>query len=145
MANNFILVGRTVDKPKEYNLKKKDGSDFIKATVVLAIDDGFGDNKKTDFPRLTLFGKNAERAVKYLEKGRLVYVRGKIGTSSYEKDGEKVYSTDLIVGNDYKDLEFLGSKRDAAKKEEEIATSAKAAEATEAEDSFEQADEDIPF
>lgn len=64
--------------------------------------------EKTEWHRITCFGKTAEIASQYLQKGRQVYIEGKISYGSYEKDGVKMYTTDIIV----KELQFLGSRGD---------------------------------
>ena len=60
--------------------------------------------KQTDFPRVTVFGKQAENCERYLAKGRLVGVQGRIQTGSYtNKDGATVYTTDVVADR----VEFL--------------------------------------
>ncbi len=51
----------------------------------------------TEWHRVTLFGKTAETASQYLAKGSQVYFEGKISYGSYEKDGVKHYTTDVIA------------------------------------------------
>jgi len=60
----------------------------------------------TEWHRVVAFGKTAENAIKFLSKGRQVYVEGRLQTSSYEKDGQKRYSTEIIAN----DIRFLGGK-----------------------------------
>ena len=60
-----------------------------------------------DFISCTAWGKTAENMCKYLGKGSKVAVVGRIETGSYEKDGRKIYTTDIIVS----ELEFHDSKR----------------------------------
>lgn len=63
--------------------------------------------READFIRCTAFSKTAEFAEKYLQKGTSVNVVGHIQTGSYDnKDGQKVYTTDVIV----EELEFAGRK-----------------------------------
>lgn len=60
--------------------------------------------KETDFPRITVFGRQAENCEKYLKKGRMVAVEGRIQTGSYtNKDGNKVYTTDVVANR----VEFI--------------------------------------
>jgi single-strand DNA-binding protein len=76
------------------------------ATFSIAIDrpprrDG---TRETDFPRITVFGRQAENCEKYLKKGRMVGVTGRIQTGSYtNKNGDKVYTTDIVADR----VEFL--------------------------------------
>ena len=59
---------------------------------------------EADFPRVIVFGKQAENCEKYLEKGRKIAVRGRIQTGSYKnKNGETVYTTDVVADR----VEFL--------------------------------------
>ena len=62
--------------------------------------------EKTEWHRIVLFGKQAETFEKYLSKGRQVYVEGRLQTSTYEKEGQTHYATDIIVNN----FQFLDSK-----------------------------------
>ena len=61
----------------------------------------------TDWIRIIAFGKQAENCNKYLKKGSMVAVDGRIQTGSYtDKDGKKVYTTDIVAEN----VEFCESK-----------------------------------
>jgi len=60
--------------------------------------------EKTEWHRVKLFGKTAEVAGEYLKKGRQVYIEGRIEYGSYEKDGVKHYTTDIIG----EDMQMLG-------------------------------------
>lgn len=76
------------------------------ANFTLAIDRPVrqGEEKKTDFPRIVAFGKTAENCERFLAKGRLVGVQGRIQTGSYkDRDGRTVYTTDVIADR----VEFL--------------------------------------
>lgn len=76
------------------------------ATFTLAIDrpTAAGKEKKTDFPRVTVFGRQAENCERFLAKGLLVGVEGSIQTGSYtNKDGQTVYTTDVVASR----VEFL--------------------------------------
>lgn len=63
-------------------------------------------NEKTEWHRVTFFNRLAEIAGEYLRKGSQVYVEGRLRYGSYEKDGVKHYTTE-IVGNE---MQMLGSK-----------------------------------
>lgn len=61
----------------------------------------------TEWHRLTFFGKLADIAEKYLKKGTLTHIEGKIQYGKYTaKDGSEKYTTDIIV----KEMQMLGSK-----------------------------------
>lgn len=51
-----------------------------------------------DFISIKAFGKTAEILANYFRKGNRIAVEGRINTGSYEKNGERVYTTDVIVG-----------------------------------------------
>lgn len=62
--------------------------------------------QETEWHRITVWGKQAENCEKYLSKGRQVYVEGRLRTSSYDKDGVKHYSTEIVADQ----VQFLGGK-----------------------------------
>jgi len=101
--NNVILSGRlTADPEIRYT---QDGKAV--ATYTLAVDrPAARQEQKADFIRCTAWEKKAEFAEKYMRKGRKFIVEGRIQTGSYEKDGRKVYTTDIIVSSQ----EFADSK-----------------------------------
>lgn len=90
-------------------------SQMAVAKFSLAVDDGYGEKKKTYFIPVTVFGKQAESCEKYLLKGKKVAITGKIVTGSYEKDGRKVNTTDVIAER----VEFLeyGEKQESRTQE----------------------------
>ena len=102
--NNVVLIGRLTKDPEVRRVDEK----MTIATFSLAIDrpvkkDG---EKKTDFPRVTVFGRQAESCEKYLAKGMLVGIQGSIQTGNYtNKDGQTVYTTG-VVANRVKFLEW---------------------------------------
>jgi len=55
--------------------------------------------ERTEWHRITVWGKRGEALAKFLTKGDRIFVEGRIQTSSYEKNGEKRYSTDIIANN----------------------------------------------
>jgi single-strand DNA-binding protein len=76
------------------------------ASFSLAIDRpvSAGKEKQADFPRVTVFGKQAETCERYLAKGRMVAVQGRIRTGSYKnKEGATVYTTEVVADR----VEFL--------------------------------------
>lgn len=97
--NQVILIGRLTKDPEI-----RTGQATI-CSFTLAIDRPAKDGeKKTDFPRVTAFGKTAENCGRYLKKGRLVGVQGRLQTGSYtDKNGATVFTTDVIAER----VEFL--------------------------------------
>jgi len=68
------------------------------ASFGVAVDDGYGDNKATEWFNVVAWEKQAEFAGKYLGKGRLVYVEGRMKTREYDdKDGNKRKVTELVA------------------------------------------------
>jgi single-strand DNA-binding protein len=55
--------------------------------------------ERTEWHRITIWGKRGEALAKFLSKGDRIFVEGSIRTSSYEKNGEKRYSTEIIANN----------------------------------------------
>jgi single-strand DNA-binding protein len=73
------------------------------ATFTIAIDRA-GKDKGADFPRITCFGKTAELVERFIGKGRLVGIQGRIQTGSYKnKEGATVYTTEVVADR----VEFL--------------------------------------
>jgi len=125
--NLAVITGRTTKDFETYT--SKTGTMIAKTNV--AVDSGFGDNKRTDFIPVTAFGKTAEFCSQFINKGDLVEVRGHIVTGSYKKtDGTVVYTTDVNVD----DIKKLQGKP----KDKEIP-------ATMPQTSFEELNEQIPF
>ena len=92
MLNSVILLGRLCQDPE---IRQTDNTTV--GTYTLAVD-RFGKDKGADFIRCKTFGKSADFAQQYLKKGMKIAVEGRINTSSYtNKDGQKVYTTDVIV------------------------------------------------
>jgi len=109
--NNWNGIGRlTRDVEVRYTAETQ----MAIATFTMAIDDGFGEKKTTNFIPVVCFGKTAESCEKFLAKGKLVGVTGKIKTGSYlNKDKVKVYTTDINADR----VDFLewGEKEDKPK------------------------------
>ncbi len=105
--NKVILMGRLTRNP---DIRYSQGeSATAVARYTLAVDRRFRrDNDQTaDFISCVAFGKSAEFAEKYLKQGIKICVTGRIQTGSYtNKDGNKVYTTDVIV----EEQEFAESK-----------------------------------
>jgi single-strand DNA-binding protein len=54
-------------------------------------------HEKTEWHNVVFFGKLAEIADKYLKRGSLIYVEGRLHTRSWDKDGETRYTTEIVV------------------------------------------------
>lgn len=105
--NKVILMGRLT---RDAEIRSSQGGNPTTiARYTLAVDRRFkrdGD-QTADFIGCVAFGKSAEFAEKYFRQGIKVVVTGRIQTGSYtNKDGQKVYTTDVVV----EDQEFAESK-----------------------------------
>ncbi|MEA3423939.1 MAG: single-stranded DNA-binding protein [Bacillota bacterium] len=99
--NSVFLIGRLTKDPE---LRFVAGSGKAVANFSLAVNREFSKEKKTDFFRIVVWGKQAESVANYLKKGRLVAVRGSLQTSNYEdKNNVKRYVTDIVADR----VEFL--------------------------------------
>lgn len=80
-------------------------------TFSLATNDGWGDNKKTNWHNLEIWGERGERIAQYLTKGANVTVQGSLDYQSWEgEDGNKKYKTVIRVN----DLGFNGKREGAS-------------------------------
>lgn len=92
--NNVILTGRLTKDPELRYTQNQ----MAVATFTLAVDRVGAKEKTADFIRIITFGRQAENCEKYLKKGRLCGVQGRIQTGSYKnKDGATVYTTDIAA------------------------------------------------
>lgn len=111
--NNVNLIGRLTRDPE----LRYTTSGMAVVRFNLAVDRRMSKEKKqeaeaqnqptADFISCTAWNKTAELLANYTQKGSKIAVEGRIQTGSYEKDGQRVYTTDVIVNQ----IEFL----DAAK------------------------------
>lgn len=110
--NKVILMGRLTRDP-EVRYSQGESATAV-ARYTLAVDRRFnrnGDENSADFIGCVAFGRSAEFAEKYLRKGTKIAVTGRIQTGSYtNKDGVKVYTTDVVV----EDHEFVESKNSSS-------------------------------
>ena len=103
--NKFIGVGRLTRDP---DVRYTQDNTAI-ARFTLAVDRKYKKDgeQSADFISCLAFGKTAEFIEKYIKKGTKIVVDGRIQTGSYtNKDGQKVYTTDVVVEN----VEFAESK-----------------------------------
>lgn len=98
--NKVILIGNLT---RDIELKFGSGSGTAIAKFNLAVSRYVKGETETDFISCVAFGKNAENLEKFCKKGSKISVCGNIKTGSYEKDGVKIYTTDVNVEN----VEFL--------------------------------------
>ena len=110
--NKVILMGRLTRNPE---IRYSSGQNSIAVgRFNLAVDRRFkkeGEEQEADFISCVAFGKIAEFLDKYTRQGTKLVIEGRIQTGSYtNKDGNKVYTTDIVVEN----AEFAESKKSEA-------------------------------
>lgn len=103
--NKVMLIGRITRDPE----LRYTSSNIPSVRFTLAVNRPFENQngeRETDFINIVVWRKQAENVKKYVSKGSLVAVEGRIQTGSYEKDGQRVYTTDVVADN----VQFLESK-----------------------------------
>jgi single-strand DNA-binding protein len=101
--NKVIIVGRLTRDPEvRYTQTGKAVASFS-----VAVDTGFGENKRADFIPVVVWDKLAEVCGNNLTKGRRVLVEGRLQIRDYEKDGQKRRAADVVAQN----IEFLDTKQ----------------------------------
>lgn len=98
-VNKVILVGTCGQDPDVRYLPNGNAvTNLSLATSEQWTDKQSGQKvERTEWHRVSLFGKVAEIAGEYLRKGSQVYIEGKLQTREWEKDGIKRYTTEIIV------------------------------------------------
>jgi len=103
VINKVIAVGRLTRDPEvRYTQAGKAVASFS-----VAVDSGFGDNKRADFIPIVVWDKLAEVCGNNLTKGRRVLVEGRLQIRDYEHDGQKKRQAEVVAQN----IEFLDSKQ----------------------------------
>ncbi len=113
--NKVVLTGNLANDPQvRYTQAGK-----AVATFSLAVNDGWGENKKSYFHNVVVWGKIAETVGNNLHKGSKVGVTGKLTSRSYDgNDGKKHYVTE-VVADMYDGIEFLDIKKQGAPQAQE--------------------------
>ena len=134
--NKVILVGNLGQDPE---VKFTAGGAAV-TTLSIATSESWKDKetgneeKKTEWHRVVLWRRLAEIAGEYLKKGSKVYIEGQLQTRSWEQEGQKRYTTEVIA----RDIQFLDSRNNSEPSNDLKDISSK----EEPEDIH---DEDIPF
>lgn len=104
--NKVILIGRLTKDPE----LRYTGSNRAVTQITVAVNRTFTNQngeRETDFINVVIWDKQAENVAKYLTKGRLVAVEGRIQTRNYDNnEGKKVYVTEVVALS----VQFLESK-----------------------------------
>ncbi len=103
--NKVFLIGRLTKDPE----LRYTGDNNAVARFSIAVNRTYTNQageREADFINVVVWRKQAENVKNYLTKGSQVAIDGRIQTGSYEKDGKKVYTTDVVADN----VEFLDTK-----------------------------------
>ena len=141
-VNKVILVGNLGQKPEiRYTKDSKPIASFSIATSESWKDKTTGDMvEKTEWHNVTFFGRIAEVAEQYLDKGSKVFVEGKLQTDKWEDENGNKRSATKIIGNNMQMLDSRGSNSSSSFDESSsVQNEAPASQ----EGSF--SEEDIPF
>ena len=104
--NKAILIGNVGKEPEI----RKTQSGISVANFSLATSKKIKGEDKTEWHRIVAWDKLAEIVEKYVHKGDKLMIEGEIETRDYEKDGQKVYTTEIRAWN----MEMLGGKSESA-------------------------------
>jgi single-strand DNA-binding protein len=106
-VNKVILVGNLGADPElKYTPSNRPVCNLSIATNEVFKDKGGQRQERTEWHRVTVWGEQAENCSKYLAKGRMVYIEGRLQTRSWDDktDGKKRYSTEIVADK----VTFLG-------------------------------------
>jgi len=104
MINKVILMGRLTRDPE----LRHTGTGTPVCSFSIAIDNGYGENRQTDFINCVAWNKTAEFVSNYFQQGKMIIVIGRISTRSWEgQDGKKNYVTEVVAS----EVSFGESKR----------------------------------
>jgi len=108
-VNKVILIGNLGKKPE---LRYTPGGQAV-ANFTLATNERFGGKEgqpaqeRTEWHRIVVWGRTAENCAQYLDKGRSVYIEGRLQTREWQdKEGQKRQTTEIVALT----VQFLGSK-----------------------------------
>ncbi len=106
--NKVTILGRLGNDPESRAAGETTVTNFSIATSEKFKNKQGDVQEKTEWHRIVAWGKLAEICAQYLTKGAQVYVEGKLQTRSWEKEGVKLYTTEIVIS----EMQMLGSKSD---------------------------------
>lgn len=120
-VNKVILVGRLGKDPEVRNLDNgATVANFSVATSESYKDRNTGEKKEiTEWHNVVLWRGLAEVAQRYLHKGDMIYVEGKLRTRSWEKDGITRYTTEVVGDN----MTMLSTRSGSSSQSNEMSSS----------------------
>ena len=96
MINKAILMGRLTRDPE----LRHTNSGTAVCSFSVAIDNGYGENRRTDFINCVAWNKTAEFVTNYFSKGKMIIVEGRIQSRSWDDpNGGKRYATEVVAEN----------------------------------------------
>ena len=101
---NKVIISGNLTKDMEVNVTKKD---VLVGKFTVAVQIGYGDNSKTQFYPVVLFGNRVESLQKYLLKGTKVLIDGQIDYNSIQDDEGNWKNYFQIIVNDLEILKFV--------------------------------------
>lgn len=94
MINKAIIMGRLTHEPE----LRQTGTGHSVCSFSIAVNNGYGENRRTDFINCVAWNKTAEFVSRYFTKGKMIIVIGRITTRAWEdKNGKKCYATDVVA------------------------------------------------
>ena len=103
--NSVDIIGRLTKAPE---VRYTQSNNTAVCSFSIAVDDGFGDKKKTYFINCQAWQKTAENIAKFFGKGDLIGISGKLTTRDWQdKEGKKITSTEVVVN----DFSFCSGKK----------------------------------
>ena len=152
-VNKVILVGNVGNDPEVRYMPNGNAV----ANISIATSDSWKDRntgvqqERTEWHRVVFFNRLAEIVEQYVKKGTKLYLEGRLQTRSYEQDGVKKYSTEIVAN----EMQMLGNRNDAPVNQEPASlkepthknstdSSSKSSQPL-AESPVDEFDEDIPF
>ena len=103
--NQCNFIGRVGRDPE---IRYMQNGDAV-ANCSIAITKKWADKENTEWVKLVFFKKLAELVSQYVGKGSLIFVSGELQTRSWEKDGEKKSTTEVIC----REIQFLSPKKES--------------------------------
>lgn len=108
--NKVLMMGRVSKDIEVRYSQAAEPMAVVKFSIAVARKFKKQGEPDADFFNCVAFGKTGENIEKFFSKGRMIMVVGTLKTGSYEKDGRKIYTTDIVVDEFF----FTGEKKDDA-------------------------------
>ena len=139
MLNCAVIMGRLTSDPE----LRKTPSGVSVTRFTVAVDRGYvkpGEERKADFINVVAWRQTAEFVSRYFQKGSMIAVQGSIQTGSYEKDGVKHNTFEIVADNVY----FCGGKNDG-QNDNSSQIKPQGTEMAHYDTSYNDMDDDLPF